>query len=287
MAPDLASQTTVRVLGNDDLPAVVRLLVQRPVHNLFVSARIRQLGLDPFVLGCQVLGCERDAELVALCHAGSNLVPVGSAEPEVLAAFAERLGPARRCSSISGEAPAALGLWERLRTRWGGGWNRIREVRDCQPLMAIAADSPLPGDPQVQPIGRHLMEPYFAAAVAMYTEEVGVSPLIPSPSSYRSYVQALLDTGRAFGVMHEDRVVFKADLGAVSGSFAQIQGVWLDPQFRGRGLAAGLMASVVRLARETVAPNLSLYVNDYNTRAIRTYEKVGFSRIADYATILY
>ncbi|HIT76365.1 MAG TPA: GNAT family N-acetyltransferase [Candidatus Avipropionibacterium avicola] len=286
MAAGTSARLAVRALGNDDLTPVVRLLVQRPVSNLFVSARIRHLGLDPFVLGCQVLGCERDGELVAMCHAGSNLVPVGSAAPDVLDAFAERIGPTRRCSSISGEAAAALGLWERLTARWQGSWTRPRDVRRHQPLMAISADPALPGDTRVEVIGPDRQEPYFEAAVAMYTEEVGVSPLAPSPTAYRSYVETLLATRRAFGVVQDGRVVFKADLGAVSGEYAQIQGVWLAPHLRGQGLAAPMMASMVTLARR-VAPHLSLYVNDYNLAAIRTYERVGFTRVGEFATVLY
>ena len=32
---------------------------------------------------------------------------------------------------------------------------------------------------------------------------------------------------------------------------------------------------------------VSLYVNDFNTRALRTYRRVGFERIGTMATLLY
>lgn len=288
MTADLSARTGARSLTNDDLYAVVKLLLDRPVHNVFISSRIRHLGLDPFVLGCQVWGYERDGELVALCHAGSNLVPVGSTDPEVLEAFAERCGPARRSTSISGEAEAALGLWDALVQRWGDRWASTREVRRCQPLMMMDTDPSLPGDPdrRVTEIGLEDLDAYFDSAVKMYTEEVGVSPLEPSPATYRGYVRTLITMRRAFGVVEGGRVVFKADLGSVSGRYAQIQGVWLSPELRGQGLAAPLMAEVVRQARRST-PNVSLYVNDYNTPALRTYERVGFQRVGQFATILY
>jgi predicted GNAT family acetyltransferase len=127
---------------------------------------------------------------------------------------------------------------------------------------------------------------YYQAAVRMYTEEVGVSPLQGNPAGYRFYVRQLITSGRAFGMFDGDRVIFKADLGSVSANVSQVQGVWLDPEFRGRGMAAPAMAAVVRLAR-SVTPTVSLYVNDFNRPARATYARVGFADVGEFATILY
>ena len=47
------------------------------------------------------------------------------------------------------------------------------------------------------------------------------------------------------------------------------------------------MAAVVRAVRADVAPLVSLYVNDYNARAIRAYERVGFTTVGTFATVLF
>jgi predicted GNAT family acetyltransferase len=67
----------------------------------------------------------------------------------------------------------------------------------------------------------------------------------------------------------------------------QVQGVWVNPRFRGRGFAAPGMAAIVEIVRREVAPVVSLYVNGYNTRAVRAYQRVGFSTVGTYATILF
>jgi len=72
----------------------------------------------------------------------------------------------------------------------------------------------------------------------------------------------------------------------VSAAASQVQGVWLDPEVRGRGLAAAAMAAVVQHAR-AVAPVVSLYVNDFNLPARATYRRVGFTQVSEFATILY
>jgi len=82
-------------------------------------------------------------------------------------------------------------------------------------------------------------------------------------------------------------VVFKADIGALWEGIAQVQGVWVHPAWRGRGLGTAAMAGVVEQIRAGTASAVSLYVNDYNTSARRVYEKVGFRPAGTYATILF
>lgn len=275
----------VRVLGREDLPEVLRLLALRPIENVFVGSRIRSAGVEAASLGCPVWGYERAGRLEALCHAGANLVPV-NASPEAVAAWAEFAGPERMCFSIIGPSTVALDLWRRLSERWGSPWSRVRDVRASQPVMAISTAPSVDADPGVRRMGLEHWDSYYEAAVKMYTEEVGVSPVQGNPAGYRFYVRQLITSGRAFGMIRDGRVVFKADVGSVAGSVCQVQGVWLDPALRGQGLAAPAMAAVVLLAR-TITPTVTLYVNDYNRPARATYARVGFADVGEFATIHY
>jgi predicted GNAT family acetyltransferase len=121
----------------------------------------------------------------------------------------------------------------------------------------------------------------------MFTEEVGVSPVSGGlMSAYRSRIAELIAEGRALARIEDGRVMFKAEIGAASAQACQVQGVWVEPELRQRGLAAPGMAAVVDYARRAIAPTVSLYVNDFNTAARRTYERVGFQEIGTFATIL-
>jgi predicted GNAT family acetyltransferase len=100
-------------------------------------------------------------------------------------------------------------------------------------------------------------------------------------------VLELVRAGRSYARIEDGRVVFKAEVGAASPQACQVQGVWVAPEFRRRGLAAPGMAAVVELSRSTVAPAVSLYVNDYNAPALATYAKVGFRTVDTFASILF
>jgi uncharacterized protein len=274
----------VRTLTNADLPAVTELLARRPFENVFVASRIRTGGLEAFMLGCDVWGYEEDGELVSILHNGANMVPVNGT-PDALDAYVMRIGPIRTCASILGVADEALSLYDKLCRRWPGAWQRPREIRSCQPLMVISGPPTVPADPRVRRIGPADAESYFEAAVSMYTEEVGVSPL-DGTNGYRWYVDRLLETGCAMGIVEDGRVIFKTDVGSYTASTCQVAGVWLRPELRGRGRSIGAMAGVVDLCREQWQ-NVTLYVNDYNTPARALYRRVGFDEVGAMATVLY
>lgn len=61
----------------------------------------------------------------------------------------------------------------------------------------------------------------------------------------------------------------------------------MAPEHRGQGLAAPGMAAVLRYALADVAPLVSLYVNDFNTAARRTYTRVGFQEVGEFMSVLF
>ena len=68
---------------------------------------------------------------------------------------------------------------------------------------------------------------------------------------------------------------------------AQLQGVWVNPSMRGQGLAAPALAAAVVEIRASGAQAVSLYVNDFNIPARKTYDHVGFKQMATFATVLF
>ncbi len=273
-----------RVLAAPDLDEVRGLLARRPVEDVFVSSRVQACGLDSWRLGAELWGYGERGALESLCYAGANLVPV-QAGADAVRAFAERARrQGRRCSSIVGSAATALGLWSLLEPSWGPA----REVRPKQPLMAIDGTPDIDPDPLVRRVERHEVEVLLPACVAMFTEEVGISPLAGDGGSlYRARIEELVATGRAYARIEGGAVLFKAEIGAATTEVCQVQGVWVHPSLRGRGVGAAGTAAVVELAREAVAPVVSLYVNDFNVAARRAYERVGFRQVGTFASVLF
>ena len=273
-----------RLLDDRDRAAALAVCATDPVANVFVASRIQALGLEPGRLGAQLWGFDQGGQLTSLCYAGANLVPV-QATPAAVAAFAERaLRQGRRCSSLVGPSAALAELWGYLRPHWGPP----RDVRASQPLMAIDGPAQIAADPGVRRVRSDEIDVLLPACIAMFTEEVGVSPLIgDGGAAYRARVAELIRAGRAFARISGGRVIFKAEVGAATSQACQVQGVWVRPEFRGRGLAAPGMAAVVTEARQTIAPVVSLYVNDFNAPARAAYGRTGFRQVGEFMSVLF
>jgi uncharacterized protein len=273
-----------RLLGDADRAAVERLLDRDPYAGAQVAEQVSACGLAWWRTQARIFGYGTRKALESVCWLGHNLIPV-CATPAAVAAFADLAGlNPRGCSSIVGRAEPVLDLWSRL----GYAWGPAREVRECQPLMVCVAPPAVPADPKVRLVRQDEIDALFPAAVAMYTEEVGVSPLADGGGrAYRERVADLVRARRAYARFDAGRVVFKAELAVVTRHTAQLQGVWVAPELRGQGLARHAMAAVVRDALRRVAPTVSLYVNDYNLPAQRLYQRCGFRRVGTFATVLF
>ena len=274
----------VRVLDDRDVPAALEVLARDPVANVFVQSRVEAGGLDPWRLGAEMWGHVVDGELQALCYSGANLVPVG-ADEEASAVFADRARrQGRRCSSIVGPESMVAPMWHALEPAWGGA----RDVRPSQPLMATDGPALVPADPLVRRVTLDELDILLPASIAMFTEEVGVSPVAADGGTlYRARVTELVQSGRSFARIEDGRVLFKAEVGAATAGAAQIQGVWVEPSRRGQGLSVCGMAAVVEECRRSIAPVVSLYVNDFNVAARRAYERVGFRTVGTFMSVLF
>ncbi len=280
----LDSMAAVRVLGPQDLRAVNRLIDRDPAVDVFVGARVHASKLAPARLGGELWGYYESGELLSCCYAGANVIPVHAtvSAARTFADMAARRG--RRCSSLVGPADAVLTMWDLLRPEWGPA----REVRASQPVMAMSYPPTVPADPLVRRVRPEEIDILHPAAVAMFTEEVGISPNGSDGGAYyRARLTELVRAGRAFARIENGEVVFKAEIGAVTPKACQIQGVWVRPDRRGERLAVGGVAAVVVQALRDIAPSVSLYVNDYNHAAVGTYQRVGFREVGCFATVMF
>jgi predicted acetyltransferase len=125
------------------------------------------------------------------------------------------------------------------------------------------------------------------AAAAMFTEEVGFDPITRYGDGYAARLRTLIAGQRSAIVTDVNgRVIFKADAGIVNLDAAQVQGVWLHPDYRGYGLAKPFFAAAAQILQRRYS-HLSLYVNDYNARALAMYRGTGWEQIGQFSTIIF
>lgn len=276
-----ADTGTLRELTRHDRPALERLIATDPIAHCFVAARLN----EPEVWRSgDIWGWFANDTLVSAVHYGANFIPISTTHAARQAIIRRAASMHRRCSSLVGPAEEVLELWRGLRHAWGPA----REIRERQPVLVMTRDPEVPLDPAVRPVLPSEIDVLLPACIAMFTEEVGISPVGPgSSSAYRLRILDIINDGRSFARIENGEVIFKAEVGAVANGVCQVQGVWVNPKHRGKGLSIPAMASVVALAREHIAPTVSLYVNDFNETARATYARVGFQQVGVFATVLF
>lgn len=274
----------LQALGASDRDSVLEFLARSPVENLFLASKVAAYGIDRRRLG-KLSAFVRDGEITSVLLDGGTTFVAGF-DPDALPAFVNQLGPIRRCTSILGPAISVLGLYLGLSERWPGAWGAISNIRRRQPLMLLESPPAPEADPRVRRLTVDDFPSYLDASVAMYTNEIGSSPFKYGPG-YERFVMQRLREGEAYGIVDEfERVIFKADLGPKLGGQAQLQGVWVDPDLRGQGISVPALSGMLHLAMREF-PVISLYVNDFNTPAIKAYEKLGFVEVGALATVHY
>ena len=250
----------------------------------------------------------RSARTVAgVIWAGANLTAVlddtdaedtEEARAETAAALIARIA---RPAAMVGPADLTLDLWGRVEHRWGPAREirprQVSMVIDSEPTLAPSfadAETAFGVDIAAEPVRRATLDDYallLPAAVHMFIGEVGYDPLRHGRAAYEDRLQHLVRTGRSFVQMGQvegrREVLFKAEVGVVGGRVAQVQGVWVHPSLRGKGLAKRGMAAMIPLVRAELAPALSLYVNDFNSAAIGAYHSVGFRDVGTFATVMF
>jgi ribosomal protein S18 acetylase RimI-like enzyme len=276
----------VRPLGREDQTVALAALDRNPVRDVFIASRILHDGALTSIGPSPLWGAFDGGRLEGMLHVGPNLVPATDDQEacEALAATAGGLYPTRM---VVGERRTVELLWSLI----GAGYPAPREVRRRQFVYAIdrgrlaaAGDAGLRGRARLAV--RSDEDRVLHLSAAMYTEEMGENPMARDPDGYRRRVRMLTSRGWTYVYQAGDQLVFKMDIGCASDRTAQIQGVYVPPHLRGRGVGAAAMTACCALAFER-HPNLSLYVNDFNAPAIALYDRIGFVREPyDFQTIM-
>ncbi|HUS22395.1 MAG TPA: GNAT family N-acetyltransferase [Aeromicrobium sp.] len=278
----LGTTTGVRGLTADDLASVRALLDRDPGVNVFLRYRVDSTALRDRVVGPRVWGYFDGPELVAACHAGSNIVPAEAGTDAVEAFAGHVLTEGIRPASIAGLQSAVLPLWERLAPFLG----QARSIRPVQPFLALDDEPQVAPDTRVRRVTMDELDLLYPACVSMFREEVGIDPEASGGHGYRARVAQLISQGWAFAIVEGGEILFKTEVGAASPHACQLQGVWVRPDRRGEDISAAALAQVIRLVRRDVAPLVTLYVNDHNVSARALYRRVGFTEQATFASIL-
>jgi ribosomal protein S18 acetylase RimI-like enzyme len=130
------------------------------------------------------------------------------------------------------------------------------------------------------------LEPIVRAQAAMAVETSGVDPLQKDPIGFRQRYLRRIDNNRVWVVMQNRRMIFKLDVITETPDATYIEGVYVSPEERGKGLGKTcLMAVGQKLLQRTKA--IHLFVEVENTRTTAFYSRLGFDNGGQYDLLYF
>lgn len=233
--------------------------------------------------GAAVFGLMRGNEVVAavFCFDGVAAWLFGADEAAGGWCGREMAGLAPAIRLVAGPAAMVSGFWESFHAPG-------HEVRThlAQTMFELTS-APEAAEPFALPLARESdLEDLLTASCEMHEEELGLALTSYDTEAYRHGLVGQVIEQRVWCLRHAvtGQLMFKASIASPSPLCAQVEGVWVPPQFRRSGVAQRAVRELcVRLLRRH--DRVSLYVNNDNGAALGLYRKLGFREVGAFATL--
>lgn len=210
-------------------------------------------------------------------------VVLAAEDDAAIDAFADVASGYRFERMIVGPRSVVERYWERVR-KWHAPPRRTRE---SQPVLALdrSALRAQRDGVTVRRAYAHEWETVALNSAKMIQHELEYDPRAAS-AEFNANVRIMIDRGLWWVGERDGELCFFCNAGPRSEQTLQLQGIWTPEHLRGRGLAVRALAGVCdELLRDV--PTVSLYVNGFNHAALRLYDRVGFRRTGELATLLF
>jgi len=271
----------VERLGDRHRRAAVAFLEAKPYENVFLihamlyaSAAIRSslhVAID-------------DSEAIAGVGFFGRQVVLATRDPSVVDAFVELGVGHKRERMIVGPLAEIARYWELVGPRHAPA----RTIRERQPLLAVTPRT-LRGESDAVRVRQADMgdcDYVTENSALMIQGELGYDPRTRSPGDFEAGVAQMIERGLWWIGEDREGPCFSLNVGPYSDQTIQLQGIYAPEDRRGSGLATAALAGICRRLFDD-APTLSLFVNDFNTPALRLYERTGFEEVGAFRSILF
>lgn len=270
----------VEKLAEQDEAEVLAFLAERPIHTFGMAGFIRSNGIvSPHNRG-EFYACRDDEghlEGVALI---GHFILFETQNDAIIRAFA-------RVAQEHSDVYMLLGEQEKVEAFWAhyaSGGQAPRLV--CRELLLeqrwpIELREDVPGLRLATMDDLDLIVPAHAQTAF---EESGEDPLEKDPVGFRQRCAHRIEQGHTWVLIENNRLVFKTEIVADTPEVIYVEGVWVDPQQRGRGCGLRCLSQLSRSFLER-ADTVCLLVNERFGGAQTFYKKAGFKYVSAYDTI--
>lgn len=275
------TNSAVSRLSTGDEAKVLSVLSTPSLTNAIMSGFICDNGLDsPLNRGCFYASHDEQKNLTGVALIGHTTL-LEALDPSAIQAFANvaRETPAKHL--LIGEHNTVLQFWNDYAVN-GESPRLIHPILFLQRLNQFEQYEPVDG---LRLATKKDLEHVVLAQAAMAFETCGVDPLKKDPAGFCARYLRRIEKQRVWVLMKDDHLVFKADVTSESEDVAYLEGVYVSPEERGKGLGRICLQAIgqILLLRKKA---IYLFVEQDNPRLQSFYFNLGFT-IGGHYDLLY
>ncbi|HEX8337657.1 MAG TPA: GNAT family N-acetyltransferase [Pyrinomonadaceae bacterium] len=256
-------------------------LAERPVDNVIMSGYIRDNGVVSAQNRGRFYGCRNRSGVLAGVALLGHGVSFDSRCEEATGLFASLARESAEPQLLMGESGQVQTFW-RYYAPSGGAPRKTRNVTIMEQRRPSEGCRELPGLRPARPADA---DEVAALHAAMVREETGADPLAAEPGGFGLRCLRRIERGRTWVWAEGGRILYKADVIALTPEAAYVEGVYVSPGERGKGHGRRCLAQMGRHLLEQVG-SVCLFVDEENARGRDFYLSVGYAPASCY-NILY
>lgn len=271
LCPDL---TRLYQLTENDRDEVMRFLNTKPVHTIAMSSFINDNGIESPANRGSFYGYRgNDGKFEGVALIGhTTLIEAHSTEAVRAFAFEAKRGIKPINLVMASDVVA--------RTFWLNYAGSLRKPRISSSEILFEIGFPFPVQHSEWQIRNARPEELLTVARAhadVAILESGIDPLLTDMDGFLSRSLDRIKKGRTFVAVENGELIFKADILAETSDVAYLEGVYVAPELRGRGIGSKCLAKLNLMLLDRFH-NICLLSNVDHRSAHICFEKAGFRR---------
>ena len=269
----------VEALTEADKGEALNFLAARPVHTVCMSGFIRDNGVVSPKNRGTFYGCRNHSgELKGVALIGHATL-FETQNDEALQAFACLKNQIQTAHLVRGEHDTISKFMHHYRQFGHEPRLACREI-----LFVRTSTVEEEVVPQLRNATLNELEALKQLNAEFIKAECGIDPLKRDPVGFASRLASRIEKKRVWVWEHEGEIIFKADVFAQTPQVAYLEGVFVNPEYRNRGIGVRCMRDLSqRLLKNS--ESLCLLINEQREQLENFYIKAGYERRGVYDTL--
>ncbi len=266
-------------LREEEKAEALSFLAKRPVHTVFMASLIRDNGVESPLNRGRLYGYRGPlGQLEGIALIGHATL-VEAQTDACLSAFAQLAQKSVLPYLIRGEADRITKFWSYY------GKSGQQPSRVCRELLLEQIR--IPDGEEVGDLRQATLadlEAIIEVNAEMARAESGTDPLKRDPDGFRQRTARRISLGRNWVWMRDGKLIFKADVIAETEQASYLEGIYVDPDERGKGYGSRCLAQLGRSLLQH-SGSICLTLNSGKNETRNFYEKAGYTLRSYYDTI--